>query len=122
MRRVLLHTTPLILSLVAVGAGNKERVGLVTKRRYGMQPVARIGDQHDCPIHGKNRIAQVASRIKLDGKEIACVDDVTECGGKIISGSPVNKIDGRPIAHIGSRTSCGGLITTGSPTEKVRPG
>lgn len=87
-----------------------------------MQPVARLGDEHDCPVHGKNHIAQVESRARLDGKEIATVGDVTECGGTITSGSPVNKIDGRPIAHIGSQTSCGGVITTGSTTEKVRPG
>ncbi len=56
--------------------------------RCNMQPVARLGDEHDCPVHGKNRIAQVASRLKLEGKEIATVGDVTECGASIICGSP----------------------------------
>ncbi|WP_312528807.1 PAAR domain-containing protein [Paracoccus sp. (in: a-proteobacteria)] len=87
-----------------------------------MEPVARLGDEHDCPLHGINRISQVASRVKLDGKEVASVGDLTECGGTIITGSPVNKVDGRPVAHIGSKTSCGGLITTGAPSEKVRAG
>ncbi|SIT09354.1 PAAR domain-containing protein [Paracoccus saliphilus] len=87
-----------------------------------MQPVARRTDEHDCPLHGKNRIADVAARMKLDGMEIATVGDVTECGAVITTGSPVNMIDGRRIAHIGSQTSHGGFITTGSVTEKVRSG
>ena len=60
---------------------------------YGV-PIARVGDIHDCPTHGKN---------------------------PIVMGSPSNTDDGIPIAYIGSKTGCGAKITTGDSRFLIEP-
>jgi uncharacterized Zn-binding protein involved in type VI secretion len=49
-------------------------------------PVARVGDMHDCPKHGKT---------------------------PILAGSNTHTDNGTPFAHIGSKTGCGATIITG---------
>jgi len=54
--------------------------------------VARIGDEFDCPIHGK----------------------VTH-----VEGSPTTKADGIPICRVGDLISCGARCTGASPTTSA---
>lgn len=82
-----------------------------------MKPVARLGDLHHCPLHGTNRISAVASRSSVDGRPVATVGDVTECGAVILDGSDACMVDGRPAATLGSTTSHGGVIETDSPSR-----
>ena len=49
-------------------------------------PVARVGDMHDCPKHGKT---------------------------PILTGSNTHTDNASPYAHIGSKTGCGAIIITG---------
>ena len=51
-------------------------------------PVARVGDMHDCPKHGKT---------------------------PILTGSNTHTDHGKPYAHIGSKVGCGAKIITGEP-------
>ena len=83
-----------------------------------MPAIARVGDTHDCPIHGSNAIT-TGSGHELDGRAIATLGDSCACGGTITSGSSVAGIGGRPVAYLGSSTSCGGTITSGSPKGDV---
>ncbi len=85
-----------------------------------MQPVARRGDTHACPIHGPNVIAAGGQGI-VDGRPVARLGDPCACGGVIVEGSGQASDDGRPVAYVGCKTSCGGVITGGSPSARVRP-
>ena len=79
--------------------------------------VARVGDKHICPVHGVNRIAQ-GSRSTIDGRAIARLGDLCECGCAIITVSTTSTLDGRGVAHEGSMTTLGGVIVecSGSAT------
>lgn len=79
-----------------------------------MKPIARLGDTHDCPLHGTNAIVSVSGQSSCDARAIAKVGDRTGCGAVIATGSPACIIDGKPAATIGSLTSHGGIIVTGS--------
>jgi uncharacterized Zn-binding protein involved in type VI secretion len=83
-----------------------------------MQPIARLGDTHDCPVHGKNAIATGGSAI-VDGLPVARIGDSCECGCKIVSGASQSTCDGKPVALIGSKTSKGGTIIAASPNHKT---
>ncbi len=85
-----------------------------------MPAIARVGDEHDCPKHGKNKIVAGGSG-EIDGKAIARLGDACACGGKIVEGSSIQELDGKPVAYIGCKTSCGGVIVSGSPTGEVAP-
>lgn len=52
--------------------------------------IARIGDKHQCPDHGK-------------------VDII----GPVLPGQKRPIIEGKPVALIGDKTACGATITTG---------
>ncbi|WP_106743539.1 PAAR domain-containing protein [Yoonia maritima] len=84
-----------------------------------MPPIARVGDVHDCPRHGKNAIVS-GGQATADGRPIARVGDKCGCGATIIDGASSGSQDGKPVAYQGSKTSCGGVITTGSPTHSVK--
>lgn len=91
-----------------------------------MKPVARVGDRHDCPIHGPfiapnvpNVIIEGGSTI-LDGRPVARVGDKCSCGCVIVDGSTEVMCDNRPVAVVGSKTIKGGVITQGSPTLSVK--
>ena len=85
-----------------------------------MLPVARLGDKHDCPIHGSNAIVE-GGKAMIDNKPVARVGDKTGCGAVITVGSSMGTDDGKPVAYVGSATSHGGVITSGSPTAKTLP-
>lgn len=79
-----------------------------------MKPLARLGDGHNCPLHGNNEISSVASRSSCDGRPLATIGDRTSCGATITEGSAAFVLDGRSVATIGSRTDHGGVIIKGS--------
>lgn len=79
-----------------------------------MKPVARLGDLHVCPKHGRGEIVTASGKTFCDGRPVALVGDKISCGAVIVDGSDVAFCDGRPVARIGSRTDHGGQITTGS--------
>ncbi len=83
-----------------------------------MPAIARIGDEHDCPKHGKNKIV-AGSAQTLDGMGIARMGDACACGGTIVEGSSIQELDSKPVAYVGCKTSCGGVITSGSATGEV---
>ena len=52
--------------------------------------VARVGDQHSCPIpgHGVTAILTGSSKFTCEGAAVAVVGSVCGCGAIINSGSP----------------------------------
>ena len=85
-----------------------------------MLPIARVTDQHVCPLHGPNVI--VSGGVCTSGNlPIARVGDMTACGATIVTGSSIAFEGGRPVAYLGSATSHGGVIATGSPMHLVMP-
>ena len=83
-----------------------------------MPAVARVGDTHDCPIHGPNHITTGGSG-EIEGCAIARLGDACACGGVITQGSSVAELDGKPVAYLGCQTSCGGAISSGSALGEV---
>lgn len=83
-----------------------------------MPAIARVGDVHDCPRHGKNTITEGGSS-EVDGRAIARMGDSCACGAVITEGSSVAELDRKPVAYLGCKTSCGGTITSGSETGEV---
>lgn len=79
-----------------------------------MKSVARLGDRHECPVHGTNVITTVSTKSTCDGRPIATIGDATTCGAVIISGASALTVDGRRAAIMGARTSHGGIIIEGS--------
>lgn len=55
-------------------------------RFVGGQAVARIDDLVNCPTHGQNKIVTGSSTILVEGKGVAYVGSVTECGAEILDG------------------------------------
>lgn len=82
-----------------------------------MIPVARLSDQHSCPIpgHGVTPIASSSTDILFNMLGAARVGDVCGCGAVITVGFPSVSVNYRPLAHLGSPTSHGGSIISGSP-------
>lgn len=58
--------------------------------------VARLGDQHSCPIpgHGVTPLVSASASVKSDGARLARVGDRAGCGATINSGSPNVKAGG----------------------------
>lgn len=84
-----------------------------------MKPVARLGDEHVCPAHGKNTIVTATSGSDTKGRPIATVGDMTACGATIVTGADSCKFSGKPVATISSKTSHGGVITSGCDAFKA---
>lgn len=82
-----------------------------------MIPIARLSDQHSCPIpgHGVTPIASSSPDIIFNMLGAARVGDVCGCGAVITVGFPSVVVNYRPLAHLGSPTSHGGSIISGSP-------
>ena len=85
-----------------------------------MLPIARLGDDHVCPLHGPNKIV-TGGKSLIDGKPVARLGDSTACGATIVVGSMNGRDDGKPIAYLGCATSHGGSIVSGSPKHKIMP-
>lgn len=84
-----------------------------------MKPVARLGDEHVCPVHGKNAIVTATSGSDTKGRPIAVVGDLTTCGATIVTGAGSCRFGGKPAATISSKTSHGGIITSGCDSFKA---
>ncbi|MBJ7547260.1 PAAR domain-containing protein [Pseudomonas sp. OA3] len=87
-----------------------------------MIPVARLSDQHSCPIpgHGVTPVASSSPDTIFNMLGAARVGDVCGCGAVITVGFPSVAVNYRPLAHLGSPTSHGGSIM-GEPqnSEKI---
>lgn len=81
-----------------------------------MIPIARLTDQHACPIpfHVLTPLVTASPTVYVNGIPVARVGDMSGCGAVIMSGFPHILVNGRPMAHVGSPTSHGGSILTGS--------
>lgn len=71
--------------------------------------IARVGDVHICPAHGRNYIIE-GSQSEIDHRGIARLGDKCACGCVIVEASASFHLDKRGIAYEGSKTSCGGVI------------
>jgi uncharacterized Zn-binding protein involved in type VI secretion len=80
------------------------------------EPVARLGDEVDCPIHGKTSLVTGSPDTLINGQPAVRVGDRTACGATVIEGSNTFFINGRPAAFVGCATTHGGRIIGGSPT------
>ncbi|WP_193668145.1 PAAR domain-containing protein [Paracoccus kondratievae] len=84
-----------------------------------MTPLARLGDRHQCTLHGEKAITSVAGGSSCDARPIATVGDLTGCGAVIVTGSDSFILNGRRAAVVGSRTSHGGVVVAGSASAKA---
>ncbi|MCL2430393.1 MAG: PAAR domain-containing protein [Alphaproteobacteria bacterium] len=50
----------------------------------GGRPIARLGDQVDCPRHGVNTIIEGESGYDIDGRPVALEGHCTACGSVLI--------------------------------------
>jgi uncharacterized Zn-binding protein involved in type VI secretion len=80
------------------------------------EPLARLGDEVDCPLHGKTSLVTGSPDTLINGQPAVRVGDRTSCGATVIEGSSTFFINGRAAAFIGCATSHGGIIIGGSPT------
>ncbi|HET7930248.1 MAG TPA: PAAR domain-containing protein [Rhodanobacteraceae bacterium] len=91
-----------------------------------MPPLARITDNHVCPMvtgvvpHvGGPIIGPGCPTVLIAGLPAACVGDMVTCVGPpdvIAVGLPNILIGGRPAAFLGSTTAHGGTVILGCPT------
>ena len=94
-----------------------------------MQPAARVGDMHTCPMQtpGLPPIPHVGGpvlppgcpTVLIGGMPAARVGDMAVCVGPfdlIITGSSTVLIGGKPAARMGDTTAHGGTIVAGCPT------
>lgn len=52
--------------------------------RIGGKAIARLGDEVDCPSHGKNPIVEGESSLTIDGVPVALEGHKTKCGCVLI--------------------------------------
>lgn len=55
--------------------------------------VARVGDGHQCPIHGPSGMATGSPTITVDGKAVCGVGSVAGCGARISAGVDSVQVD-----------------------------
>lgn len=97
-----------------------------------MQPAARVGDMHTCPMQtpGLPPIPHVGGpvlppgcpTVLIGGMPAARVGDMAVCVGPpdlIITGSSTVLIGGKPAARMGDTTAHGGTIVAGCPTVVI---
>ena len=97
-----------------------------------MQPAARVGDMHTCPMvtPGTPPVPHVGGPILppccptvlIGGLPAARVGDLATCVGPpdtIVKGSATVIICNMPAARIGDNTVHGGVIVTGCPTVLI---
>jgi uncharacterized Zn-binding protein involved in type VI secretion len=77
-----------------------------------MRPVVLVGHRHICPLHGPGTVVSGTSAVTVDGREVACVGDVTSCGAVIVTGA-LATCAGRKFARKGDKTSHGGTLVEG---------
>ena len=74
-------------------------------------------DLHDCPRHGMNTVTATGTTL-IDGKPVARLGDVCDCGAVIVETSGSQWDDGVKVAFDGAMTSCGGKMIA-SATDEV---
>ena len=93
-----------------------------------MQPAARLGDMHVCPMfdgpkpHVGGPCIGVAYNVLIGNLPAAKMGDTAICVGppdKIVGGSPTVLINGKPAARMGDMTVHGGIITLGCFTVLI---
>ena len=97
-----------------------------------MQPAARVGDMHTCPMQtpGLPPIPHVGGpvlppgcpTVLIGGMPAARVGDMAVCVGPpdlIARGSSTVLIGGKPAARMGDTTAHGGMIVSGCPTVVI---
>jgi uncharacterized Zn-binding protein involved in type VI secretion len=95
-----------------------------------MQPAARLGDMHTCPMvteggtpHTGGPILTGAPTVLIAGQPAACLGDTCTCAApqpdSIVKGSATVLIAGRPAARAGDMTAHGGVISAGAPTVLI---
>ena len=97
-----------------------------------MQPAARVGDMHTCPMQtpGLPSIPHVGGpvlppgcpTVLIGGMPAARVGDMAVCVGPpdlIVRGSSTVLIGGKPAARMGDTTAHGGTIVSGCPTVVI---
>ncbi|MFV3326663.1 PAAR domain-containing protein [Pseudomonas sp. NY15372] len=78
-----------------------------------MKPVALVGHQHECPLHGSGIVVSGSKTYQFNDKAVACIGDRTSCGAIIIEGSMNYQINGKPVARQGDHTDHGGVLIVG---------
>jgi len=91
-----------------------------------MQPAARVGDMHVCPLltgtvpHvGGPALPPGEPTVLLAGMPALRVGDMLTCTGPpdtVVMGSSTVLIGGMPAARLGDSTAHGGTIVAGAPT------
>lgn len=92
-----------------------------------MQPVARMGDMHTCPmvtgvvphVGGPCLPPMRPPTFLVGGIPAMLVGDMATCVGPpdtIVKGSLTCLVQGKPIARMGDMTAHGGVIVVGNPT------
>ena len=97
-----------------------------------MQPAARVGDMHTCPMQtpGLPPIPHVGGpvlppgcpTVLIGGMPAVRVGDMAVCVGPpdfIVTGSSTVLIGGQPAARMGDSTAHGGTIVSGCPTVVI---
>jgi uncharacterized Zn-binding protein involved in type VI secretion len=95
-----------------------------------MQPAARLGDMHVCPLVNPGPVPHVGGPILppccptvlIGGMPAARVGDMALCTGPpdvIAMGSMTVLIGGMPAARLGDSTVHGGVIVAGCPTVLI---
>lgn len=79
-----------------------------------MLPVARLGDMHNCPMHGTSAIKSASADTNVNHFGAARVGDTCACGAVLTAGFPSITVGNMPLAYSGSPTTHGGTITSGS--------
>lgn len=94
-----------------------------------MQPAARVGDMHTCPLVNPGPVPHVGGpilkgqpNVLIGSMPAARVSDMCMCTGPpdtITKGSATVLIGGMPAARMGDMTAHGGVIVAGCPTVLI---
>lgn len=94
-----------------------------------MQPAARVGDMHTCPLVNPGPVPHVGGpiikgqpNVLIGSMPAARISDMCVCTGPpdtIAKGSATVHIGGLPAARMGDMTAHGGVITVGCPTVLI---
>ena len=89
-----------------------------------MKPIAHIGHQHICPVHGGGPVALPGQvHVRFNGIPLAVEGGACICVGTpspdlMAKRSTAVRINGRGVMRVGDQTSHGGRIATGVPGLK----
>ena len=94
-----------------------------------MQPAARVGDMHVCPLSdgpkphvGGPLIGPGVSTVLIGDRPAAVVGDACQCSGPpdaLAAGSATVLVGDRPLVRVGDATAHGGIVASGCPTVQA---